>query len=342
MKRITTVEDLRQTVRATRRDGRRIGLVPTMGALHEGHLELVRVARDRCDLLVVSVFVNPTQFDRPDDLAAYPRDLDGDEAALQTLGEVAPDLVFAPAVEEVYPRDPATRVHVEHLTDVLEGASRPGHFDGVATVVTKLFNLVQPDIAAFGRKDFQQLLVIRRVVADLDVPVEIVGVPTVREHDGLARSSRNRRLDHEGRTAAAALSRGLRGAVLAAREDRAAGRAPDPTRVREAVMATLDAVPAVVVDYVEVVDPDTLAPPDLAASLVRGDAPRGEAAGSPTTSPPTPGPSRHLLVAVAAFVSSPGAHQAGGDVRLIDNVEVGDTEDEDRLLAATGDATPHQ
>lgn len=324
MKRVTTVADLRTTVRAARRDGRCVGLVPTMGALHEGHLELVRVAREACDLLVVSVFVNPTQFDRADDLAAYPRDLDGDETALRALGDAAPDLVFAPDVGEVYPHEPVTSVRVEHLTGVLEGASRPGHFDGVATVVTKLFNLVQPDVAAFGRKDFQQLLVIRRMVADLDVPVAIIGVPTVREPDGLALSSRNRRLDPEAREAATALSRGLRAAVLAARADRMAGRAPDPIRLRAAVMATLDAVPAVVVDYVEVVDPDTLAPPD--------PDPGGEAAGTPTASWPTPGP-RHLLVAVAAHVRP---------VRLIDNVEIGDTDDEDRLLAATQDATPHQ
>lgn len=317
MKRVTRIGDLRAAVRAARRDGRRVGLVPTMGALHEGHLELVRVARQRCDLLVVSVFVNPTQFDRADDLAAYPRDLQGDEAALAGLGDAAPDLVFAPEVDEVYPRDPVTHVRVGGLTEVLEGASRPGHFDGVATVVTKLFNLVQPDVAVFGRKDAQQLLVIRRMVADLDQPVEILGVPTVREPDGLALSSRNRRLDPASRAAALAVPRALRAAVLVAREARSAGRAPDPARVRAAAVATLDAVPAVVVDYVEVVEPDTLAPPDPVAG--------GEVAGDPTSPASAPG-RRHLLVAVAAFV---------GGIRLIDNVELGDTDDEDRLLTAT-------
>jgi pantoate--beta-alanine ligase len=179
VRRVTTIPEVREAVASARAAGRRVGLVPTMGALHEGHLSLVRLAASHADCVVVSIFVNPTQFDRPDDLAAYPRDLDGDEAALAALGPDAPDLVFVPTAAEVYPRPTVTTVHVGGLTDPLEGASRPGHFDGVTTVVTKLFNMVGPDLAVFGRKDVQQLQVIRRMVADLDVPVEIVPGPIV-------------------------------------------------------------------------------------------------------------------------------------------------------------------
>jgi pantoate--beta-alanine ligase len=302
VRRVTTIADLRAAVRAARADGRRTVLVPTMGALHAGHLALVRLAAEHGDHTVVSVFVNPTQFDRADDLAAYPRELAGDEAALAALGEAAPALVFAPDVAEVYPRPPLTTVRVAGLTDRLCGATRPGHFDGVATVVTKLLNLVRPDAAVFGRKDFQQLQVIRRLVADLDLPVTVVAGPTVRETDGLALSSRNRRLSAGERTAALALSRALRAAVLAARSARAHGQLV-PAELHAAAAAVLAAGDGVTVDYLEVLDPDTLEPlPDTVA----GDA--------------------RVLVAVAAFV---------GPVRLIDNVEVGDPADEDRLLAAT-------
>ncbi|MBS3941293.1 MAG: pantoate--beta-alanine ligase [Actinobacteria bacterium] len=324
MRRVTTIADLRGALDDERRRGRTIALAPTLGALHEGHLANVRIAAGHADVVVVSVFVNPTQFDRADDLAAYPRTLEADEAALRSLGADAPAYVFAPSEAEMYPSSPRTTVHVAGVTEVLEGASRPGHFDGVATVVTKLFNIVGPDVAVFGRKDFQQNVVIGRFVADLDLPVRLVLTPTVREPDGLALSSRNRRLDADGRAAAAAIPKALRAAVRAAREDRTAGRAPDPTHVRAAALATLSAVPALTVGYVEVVDPDTLAPPDPAA---RG----GEAAG-PTT-PPAGREPRPLLVTVAASVDG---------VRLIDNVEIGDTDDEDRLLAATEAATPHQ
>ncbi|MEX1177103.1 MAG: pantoate--beta-alanine ligase, partial [Nitriliruptor sp.] len=224
MQRLTTIAEVRAAVAEARRAGGRVALVPTMGALHEGHLALVRDASSRADLTVVSIFVNPTQFDRDDDLAGYPRDLEGDEAQLAGLGELAPQVVFAPDAAEVYPRPPVTTVHVAGLTDGLCGASRPGHFDGVATVCTKLFAIVQPDLAVFGRKDFQQLAVIRRVVADLDLPVEIVGGATVREPDGLAMSSRNRRLDTAERRSALCLSRALRSGVAVARAGRAAGR----------------------------------------------------------------------------------------------------------------------
>ncbi|GGI07768.1 pantoate--beta-alanine ligase [Egicoccus halophilus] len=318
MRRVTSIADLRTALAAERRAGRTVALAPTMGALHDGHLANVRRAAAEADVVVVSIFVNPTQFDRADDLAAYPRTLDADEAALRGLGGAAPAYVFAPFEREMYPTTPTTTVHVGGgITEVLEGASRPGHFDGVATVVTKLFHVVEPDVALFGRKDAQQNLVIRRFVTDLDVPVRLVFTPTVREADGLARSSRNQRLSAGARAAAVGLPRALRAGVLAARVDREADRAPDPGRVRHAALATLASVPDVAVDYLEVVDPDTLAPPDAA---------RGEAAGVPAASSSAPGPSRRLLVATAAVV---------GGVRLIDNVEVGDVEDEDRLLAAT-------
>jgi pantoate--beta-alanine ligase len=318
VRRVTTIAQVRGAVGDARAAGDRIALVPTMGALHDGHLSLVRLAAERAETVVVSIFVNPTQFDRADDLDAYPRDLDGDEAALAALGDAAPALVFVPAPEEIYPRPGLTTVHVAELTARMEGASRAGHFDGVATVVTKLFNVVGPDLAVFGRKDVQQLQVIRRMVADLDVPVEIVPGPTVREPGGLARSSRNRRLDDGQRRAALSLSRALGAAVEAARAARAEGRRPAAGVLREAALATLTAAPEVDVDYVEVVDPDTLAPPD---------GPRGEAAGpvDDTSDGDVARGGDRLIVAVAASV---------GPVRLIDNVEVGDRDDEERLLAA--------
>lgn len=311
MNRLTTIAEVRTAVAAARADGARVALVPTMGALHEGHLELVREAARRADVTIVSVFVNPTQFDRPDDLEDYPRDLAGDETQLAALGDAAPRYVFAPDVAEVYPRTPITKVTVTELTDRLCSASRPGHFDGVATVCTKLFSIVQPDLAVFGRKDHQQLTIIRRVALDLDLPVDIVGAATVREPDGLAMSSRNRRLSPQERDAALALSRSLRDGVEAARAARADGLLPVEDAVRAAVEMTLAAAPEVGVDYVEVVDPDTLAP-----------LPADPGGGSAEVD--------RLLVAVAAFV---------GPVRLIDNVVVGDTADEDRLVGAVGRGT---
>jgi pantoate--beta-alanine ligase len=317
VRRVTRIAHLREAVSEARRAGHVIGFVPTMGALHEGHLSLVRAASERGGFVVVSVFVNPLQFGPTEDLAAYPRDLDADEGALRRLGDATPDLVFAPSVEEVYPRPMATTVHVDGLTDRLCGARRPGHFDGVTTVVSKLFNLVQPDRAFLGRKDFQQLQAIRRMVEDLDIPVEVVGLTTVRESDGLALSSRNRYLDHDDRSAALALSRGLAQAVRVARSARAGGVPPDVGAVREAVTGTLSVEPALRIDYVEVVDPDTLTPPDE-----RGEDGVGAAGPAQQTGAPAP---EQLLVAVAAFV---------GPARLIDNVVVGDVEDEEALLAA--------
>src|SRR6056297_2976012 len=225
MERLTTIAAVRDHVAVARAAGHRIGLVPTMGALHEGHLSLVRRAREHADHVVVSIFVNPTQFGAGEDLDAYPRDLPGDLAALRGLGEQAPQAVFTPSVAEMYPDGvPRTRVLVDGLTERLCGASRPGHFDGVGLVVTKLHAIVQPDVAVYGRKDFQQLTIIRRLVADLDQPIEVVGAPIVREDDGVAMSSRNRYLDGDQRRTARSLSRALRAAVVAARTARAHGR----------------------------------------------------------------------------------------------------------------------
>jgi len=193
---------------AWRRNGESVALVPTMGNLHAGHLALVHRVRAEADRVVASIFVNPLQFDRPEDLAAYPRTLDADARA---LAEAGVDLLFAPSEQEVYPRgrEGTTRVEVPGLGEELEGAHRPGHFSGVATVVCKLFNLVRPDVAVFGEKDFQQLLIIRRMNEDLDMGVRVLGEPTVRDPDGLALSSRNGYLDPEDRARAPALHRAL-------------------------------------------------------------------------------------------------------------------------------------
>lgn len=187
---IETIPLLRREIRRWRQEGKRVALVPTMGNLHEGHLTLVEEAKARADIVVVSVFVNPMQFDRPDDLARYPRTLQEDCEKLTRLGV---DLVFAPSEKEIYPKglEQQTYVDVPSLSTMLEGTSRPGHFRGVSTIVSKLFNLIQPDIACFGEKDFQQLALIRKMVADLSFDIDIVGVPIVRGQDGLALSSRN-------------------------------------------------------------------------------------------------------------------------------------------------------
>lgn len=210
MRTVRTVADVRAAVRDARSDGASIGLVPTMGALHEGHLSLVRAARERNGFVVMSLFVNPTQFGPNEDLAAYPRT---EERDAQLAEDAGVDVLFAPDVAEVYPRGFATSIHVAGLTDVLDGAARgAGHFDGVATVVTKLFQMVAPDDAYFGQKDAQQVLVIRRLVRDLDMPIRVVACPTVREPDGLAMSSRNVYLDPASRAQAAALNRALEAA----------------------------------------------------------------------------------------------------------------------------------
>ena len=212
MQTITTIADLREIILSWKADGVRVALVPTMGNLHEGHLRLVEEAHANADHIVVSIFVNPMQFADASggDFDLYPRTLEADERKLSDLG-VEVDVVFTPSVEEVYPNglEQETRIEVPDLSDILCGEFRPGHFVGVATVVAKLFNMVQPDVAVFGEKDFQQLLVIRRMVSDLCFPIEIIGVPTVREHDRLAMSSRNHYLSPDERDKAAMLNRVL-------------------------------------------------------------------------------------------------------------------------------------
>lgn len=254
------------SVRAAVAGAGRVGLVPTMGAFHEGHLSLVRAARAACDLVVVWLFVNPTQFNEAADLAAYPRDEERDAALAAACGA---DILFAPTVEEVYPAGYATTVTVAGIADVLEGAQRPGHFAGVATVVAKMFNMVGPDVAFFGAKDAQQVAVVRRMVADLDLPVEIEVMPTVREPDGLAMSSRNVRLGPDDRRRATALHRGL----SAARDAVAAGLR-DPVAVAAVVERVL-AGEGLTAEYIAVVDPGSFAPvtsvdrPALVALAVR-------------------------------------------------------------------------
>lgn len=201
---IETLPLLRQQIRRLRMEGKRVALVPTMGNLHDGHMKLVDEAKARADVVVVSIFVNPMQFDRPEDLARYPRTLQED---CEKLNKRKVDLVFAPSVKEIYPNGTETHTYVDvpGLSTMLEGASRPGHFRGVSTIVSKLFNLVQPDIACFGEKDFQQLALIRKMVADMGFDVEIVGVPIMRAKDGLALSSRNGYLTAEQRKIAPGL-----------------------------------------------------------------------------------------------------------------------------------------
>lgn len=246
---VRTVADLRARVGAWRQEGQRIGLVPTMGALHEGHLSLVRLARTRADRVVASVFVNPTQFGPNEDFEAYPRD-EARDAAL--LADAGCDLLYAPSVEEMYPPGAATTITVAGVSEPLDGRARPGHFAGVATVVTKLLNQCAPDVALFGEKDFQQLQVIKRLVRDLDLPVAIVGGPTARAEDGLALSSRNAYLREGERPVAGRLNLILRRAFerLRAGED-------VETVEREAV-AELLAAGFTKVDYVEARVPDTL------------------------------------------------------------------------------------
>ena len=277
MKTLRTIAELRAALNGPRRAGRSIGLVPTMGALHDGHLSLIRRARAACDEVVVSLFVNPAQFDDSSDLAGYPRD-EAQDAAL--AAEAGADVLFAPPPGEVYPRGFATTVTVDEISAPLEGAQRgPAHFAGVATVVAKLLNMTQPDVAFFGQKDAQQVAVIRRVVRDLDIPVRIEVGETVRDADGLALSSRNVRLRGDDRRRALALRRGLE----AVRACHSAGErdAAILAAIGRAAMAELDVEP----EYLELVCPDTLA--------------RLPSVGE-----------RPVLVAVAARV---------GAVRLIDN-----------------------
>jgi pantoate--beta-alanine ligase len=246
---VRTIPEVRAYVSEQRGAGRSVGLVPTMGAFHAGHLALMRAARAEHDAVIVSLFVNPRQFEESADLAAYPRDEAGDATLAEAQGV---DVIFAPAPEEVYPDGFATTVTVSGVADGLEGTVRgPGHFAGVCTVVAKLFNIVAPDIAYFGQKDAQQVAVLRRMVRDLDIPVAIAVVPTVREPDGVALSSRNARLDAAERARAVALVEGLRAARAAAAEGES-----DAARLRAAAIAAMTAR-AVEPDYVAVVDPDS-------------------------------------------------------------------------------------
>jgi pantoate--beta-alanine ligase len=261
---ITSAQGFSDALEAERAVGRRVGLVPTMGALHAGHRSLVARAAAECDVVAVTVFVNPLQFDKADDLARYPRDLEGD--VLQAA-EAGATIVFAPPVQEMYPGFPApvaTSVHVDAVGDVLEGASRPGHFDGVATVVAKLCSLAGRSRVYFGEKDFQQLAVVRRMVIDLSLPVEIVACPTVREDDGLALSSRNVRLSDDDRRAAVALYRALDAGL-----DLVGAGERDPARVGAAMEAVLSATDGVIPDYAVAVDAATLRVPETLVGEVR-------------------------------------------------------------------------
>jgi pantoate--beta-alanine ligase len=246
---VRTIAELRAQVRAWKATGQRVAFTPTMGALHDGHLSLVRLAQTRAERVVASVFVNPTQFGPNEDFDAYPR-TEARDAEL--LAGVGCDLLYAPSVGEMYPAGACTTVRVSGVSEPLDGGARPGHFDGVATVVTKLLNQVQPDVAVFGEKDYQQLQVIRRMVRDLDMPVEIVGAPTSRMEDGLARSSRNAYLSETERPVAAALNRVL----SAAAERLRAGARVDETEA--AGLAELKAAGFARIDYLEVRAADDL------------------------------------------------------------------------------------
>lgn len=252
MQRVRSVSSLRRIVARLRAGGRRVAYVPTMGAIHAGHLSLVALARSRADRVVASIFVNPLQFGRGEDFARYPRPLRRDRALFASAGV---DLLWEPAVTDVYPPGDRTRVRVEGLSDVLEGASRPGHFDGVTTVVARLLGAVQPDVLWLGQKDAQQALLIERMVEDLRLPVRVRRGPTVREPDGLALSSRNAYLSAAERAQAVALSRGLTAARARLRAGERSGR-----RLAGIVREVLREFPLVREDYVAVVDARTLAP----------------------------------------------------------------------------------
>ena len=238
--------------RKLRRENKTVGFVPTMGALHEGHLRLVEEARQTCDIVIVSIFVNPAQFNDPKDLDKYPRDLTNDAAVLT---EYQVDYIFAPETQEIYGENFSTFVYVENLTETFEGASRPGHFRGVATVITILFNTIRPDFAFFGQKDAQQVAVIKRLTRDLGFDTEIVVVKTVREESGLAMSSRNAHLSSDERQRASIIFQALRKAKLAAKEGER-----NAERLAEIVREKIETEPLAQIDYVAVVDNETLEP----------------------------------------------------------------------------------
>jgi pantoate--beta-alanine ligase len=273
----TSIDEMRSASRAARQSGRRLGLVPTMGALHEGHLSLVRAARSSADIVAASIFVNPTQFGPNEDLAKYPRSFERDRDLLQSEGV---ELLFAPSVEEMYPAGAVTWVTVEELSNKLDGRSRPGHFRGVTTVVSKLFHIVEPDVAFFGQKDAAQVAIIRRMVRDLNLPVHITVCPIVREPDGLAMSSRNAYLDPEQRKEALVLQRSL----LVVQQLIEQGESSASNLIVAGRQEFADK-PSVRLDYFEIVNPDTLDPIQAIED--------------------------HALIAVAAYV---------GGTRLIDNL----------------------
>jgi pantoate--beta-alanine ligase len=248
---LQTAAALQAQTETWRREGQRIGLVPTMGALHEGHLQLVRAAAQECDVVVVSIFVNPTQFNNPEDYRLYPRLPEADADLLEPAGCTA---LFLPSVEEMYPRPTVLHFDFGSLERVMEGAHRPGHFNGVATVVSKLFHLCRPHRAYFGQKDFQQVAIVRQLVQDLSFDLELVAFPTIREEDGLAMSSRNRRLSSEARLVAPALYQALQKAEQLVQE-RAA-----PDVVRAAAIEALSHQPSIMLEYFEVADAATLQP----------------------------------------------------------------------------------
>ena len=257
---------MQQAALALRREGRRIGFVPTMGFLHEGHLSLIRIARGHSDVVVVSIFVNPAQFGPNEDLAKYPRDFERDETLCRQAGA---DIIFYPEAKDIYPPDHSVYVVEESLSRGLCGAARPGHFRGVATVVAKLFNIVLPDVAVFGEKDGQQLRIIRRMVRDLNFPVQIISGPTVREPDGLAMSSRNAYLSPDERQQALCLRRALDRAAQMVRDGE-----QDAAAIRAAMQQVIAEAPLARTDYIEIVDDATLEPirviaqPTLAALAV--------------------------------------------------------------------------
>jgi pantoate--beta-alanine ligase len=249
---ITHISEMQKVAYSHRKQGHRIGFVPTMGFLHEGHLSLMREARKRSDVVIASIFVNPTQFGPTEDLDRYPRDAEGDRLKCEAAGF---DILFMPDAQEMYPEKPSVFVAMEGISDVLEGAIRPGHYRGVATVVAKLFHIVKPNTAFFGQKDYQQCAVIKRMVKELNMDVEIAIQPTVRETDGLAMSSRNSYLNAEERRASTAIF-----CALTAAEHLTKSGVKEPDELKKKMRTVLLQEKGLSIDYIEIVDPETLAP----------------------------------------------------------------------------------
>lgn len=275
------IHELRSQISVQKVRGKKVGLVPTMGALHRGHLELVSAARRENDVVVTSIFVNPTQFNNPEDLKKYPRTLETD---LQLLEAENCDFVFVPDENEIYPEEPLTKIQFGYLNSIMEGAHRPGHFDGVGLVVSKLFNIVQPDRAYFGKKDLQQLTIIKKMVRDLNFDIEIIPYPIVREKDGLAMSSRNARLNDEERKEAPAIYRNLE--LIS---ERLSKQETSVEAAKKSFVEEVDRHSTLSTEYIEVVDTETLRPVE---NLVEGN---------------------NVSICVAVFA---------GNIRLIDNVSI--------------------